>query len=98
MPNPLQLVPQILQHTEMSITNAMDNQDLRYSLYYLDDILEYFSYQDLLSYWGLIVGRLTSFCLKQDADLRNAAIFGVGVLVEKIPFEYVSQENIDMWI
>ena len=52
----------------------------------------------LNGYWVSMYNYLVEFSVKEGATLRNSAIFGLGVLMEKSPFEIVTMETIGAWV
>lgn len=92
------MITSILQHVEHAIANSLDDEDLRYATYYVDNLLEDYEYSVLKDYWVSMYNYLAEFSCKEGAQLRNSAIFGFGVLAEKSPNEIVTMNTILAWI
>lgn len=92
------MIANVLQHVSAVVTNSIDDQDLRYATYFLDNLLEDFDYSMLSEYWGNIYNYLSTYSLKPETELRNSAIFGIGVIAEKTPMEYVNLPLISSWV
>jgi hypothetical protein len=66
-------------------TANLEDKEYQYALYYLANVVEEFPFEMLKGVWGKIYDFLKKECLSQIAIIRNAAAYGFGVLITKIP-------------
>lgn len=69
-------------------TNVKDKT--KFTLFILDDMIEYLGPDVLQARFGDVASRVISFCDNQDAAIRQAASYGVGMLAQHGGAAYAS--------
>lgn len=77
--DPSNLITKIMEHVNYVLATSQDDEDFRFVTYFVDNLLENYSYEMLKDYWNTIYNILLSFSTKSSVYLRNSAIYGFGI-------------------
>lgn len=73
------------------------NQDIRYSLYIIDNLIEMTEYDKIALHWNNVENALRKYCFHTMASIRNSAVFGLNLVIEKTPKNFVNSQLINQW-